>query len=67
MAKSVRVGAVYRWVGWNPLNHGLKEGQLLRVVNIPGGSYRGVFRHVLDAEGQTHFVHIRNLESRLAH
>ena len=67
MARSVRVGCVYRWAGFSPYNPTIKKDALLRVVNIPGGSVRGVFRNVQDMQGKVHFVHIGNLKPRNAH
>ena len=65
-ANRVRKGVVYRWVGWSPYNPTLKDGMLLRVVNIPGGSRGGVFRNVEDMQGKIHFVHTGNLKPRNA-
>ena len=62
----VRKGVVYRWAGWSPYNPEIKEGALLRVVNIPGGSKGGVFRNVEDMQGRVHFVHTGNLKPRNA-
>ena len=62
----VRKGVVYRWAGWSPYNPEIKEGALLRVVNLPGGSKGGVFRNVEDMQGRVHFVHTGNLKPRNA-
>jgi len=62
--KTVRKGVVYRWAAYSPFTPGLKVGALVRVVNITGGSKGGVFRNVQDMQGNTHFVHIRNLLPR---
>ncbi len=66
MAKRVRLGCVYRWAGFSPYNPELKKDALVRVVNIPGGSTGGVFRHVEDMQGNIHFVHTGNLLPRNA-
>jgi hypothetical protein len=62
----VRKGVVYRWAGFSPYNPEIKEGALLRVVNLPGGSKGGVFRNVEDMQGRVHFVHTGNLKPRNA-
>ena len=66
--KSVRVGNMYEYAGnylfGQPLTtpgHTLQAGDLVRVVNVSGGSKRGVFRNVEDAGGVVHFVHIHCL------
>ena len=64
--RRVRLGCVYRWAGWSPYNPTLKEGELVRVVNLPGGSQRGVYRNVEDTKGKIHFVHTGNLKPRTA-
>ena len=65
-ANRVRKGCVYRWAGFSPYNPEIKEGALLRVVNIPGGSKGGVYRNVMDMQGKVHFVHTGNLKPRNA-
>jgi hypothetical protein len=64
--RAVRKGCVYRWAGFSPYNREIKKGALLRVVNIPGGTTGGVYRHVEDMQGKVHFVHIGNLKPRNA-
>jgi hypothetical protein len=64
--RRVRKGVVYRWACWSPYNPTLKEGDLVRVVNIPGGSRGGVYRNVMDEKGRVHFVHTGNLKPRNA-
>jgi hypothetical protein len=64
--RTVRRGVVYRWKGYSPFTPELKEGTLLRVVNIPGGRRGGFFRNVEDLQGNLYFVNILNLAPRNA-
>lgn len=71
MAKSVRVGCTYEYVGLgnfgfmtNPIQ--LRPGQLVKVVNVPGGFKGGPLRNVEDEHGNIHLVHVHNLLSQNA-
>lgn len=58
--KSVRVGCVYEFIGYDP-DRKLKPGTSVTVVNVTGGSKGGIFRNVEDEHGNIHFVNIRAL------
>lgn len=69
MVRTARVGKRYRYAP-NAMahyltgDHNLIPGEIVCVVNLPGGACRGVFRNVESVKtGKVGFVHITNLDS----
>ena len=69
--KSVRLGCVYRYDPDNPISHSmlgdssLVPGEMVKVVNLPGGSRGGCFRNVESLKtGGIGFVRVILLKNR---
>ena len=65
MAKRVQVGGFYRVTGrglFEIISGILRDGDIVRVVNPPGGRKGGRLRHVMNEAGEVTFCDISFLE-----
>ena len=65
MAKRVKVGGFYRVTGrglFEVISGILQDGDIVRVVNPPGGRKSGRLRHVMNDAGEVTFCDIAFLE-----
>lgn len=65
MAKSVKAGKFYRITGrglFEVIAGILQPGEIVQVVNPPGGRNSGYLRHVMNEQGEVTFCNIHFLE-----
>jgi len=64
MAKRVTAGNFYVVAHCNLFDilGGMQVGEIVQVVNPPGGRTKGSLRHVMREDGQVTFFNIENLE-----
>lgn len=65
MAKSVRVGKFYKVTGrslFSVIAGILRDGDIVQVVNPPGGRTGGRLRHVMTSRGEITFCDVHFLE-----
>jgi hypothetical protein len=65
MAKRVKAGNFYRVSGmglFEIIGGVLRDGEIVQVVNPPGGRNSGYLRHVMNEQGEVTFCNIHFLE-----